>query len=59
MRHLLTRDRSVQPISAAQLVFVLVLRELIKLMNDNGDVISPRLLKFPRGIFGPAFNAPR
>ncbi|MGH8656935.1 MAG: hypothetical protein ACREV4_00170, partial [Gammaproteobacteria bacterium] len=56
MRHLLTRDKSARPIDAAQPIFVLVLREFINLMNENGDVISPRLLKFPGGILGPAFN---
>ncbi|MGH8624405.1 MAG: hypothetical protein ACREYC_03690, partial [Gammaproteobacteria bacterium] len=59
MRHLLTKDSGAQPIDAAQPVFVLVLREFINLMNENGEVISPRLLKFPGGILGPAFNIPR
>ncbi len=59
MRHLLTKDSSARPIDAAEPVFVLVLREFINLMNENGEVISPRLLKFPGGFLGPAFNIPR
>ncbi len=58
MRYLL-KDSSARPIDAVQPVFVLVLREFINLMNENGEVISPRLLKFPGGFLGPAFNMPR